>query len=60
MVLQALFFIMGMLHCYYSKTFKNIIFKIPGYFILTNFGIAIAWVRFLQGKRVVKWTPSER
>jgi cellulose synthase/poly-beta-1,6-N-acetylglucosamine synthase-like glycosyltransferase len=60
MVLQALFFIMGILHYFYSKTFKYLIFKIPGYFILTNFGIAIAWVRFLQGKRVVKWTPSER
>jgi cellulose synthase/poly-beta-1,6-N-acetylglucosamine synthase-like glycosyltransferase len=60
MGLQALFIVMGILHYSYSKNLKSSIFKIPGYFILTNYCIAIAWVRFLQGKRVVKWTPSER
>ncbi|WP_224981918.1 glycosyltransferase family 2 protein [Geomonas agri] len=35
-------------------------FKIPLYFITVNVAIAVAWLRYLRGNRMVMWTPSER
>ena len=34
--------------------------KIPMYFVTVNASILIAWWRYLQGQRMVMWTPSER
>ena len=35
-------------------------FKIPLYFLTVNMAILVAWWRYVSGKRMVKWTPSER
>jgi hypothetical protein len=35
-------------------------FKIPLYFVTVNLAIVVAWWRFLRGKRMVMWAPSER
>jgi hypothetical protein len=43
-----------------KETPKNILLKIPGYFLSVNLAIAIAWWRYLSGYRVLMWTPSER
>lgn len=34
--------------------------KIPLYFVTVNMAIVVAWWRFLSGKRMVMWVPSER
>lgn len=34
--------------------------KIPLYFVTVNLAIVVAWWRFLRGKRMVMWVPSER
>jgi hypothetical protein len=34
--------------------------RLPSYFVATNLAIALAWVRYLRGERVVFWQPSER
>jgi cellulose synthase/poly-beta-1,6-N-acetylglucosamine synthase-like glycosyltransferase len=34
--------------------------KIPLYFVTVNLAIVVAWWRFLRGKRMVMWAPSER
>jgi cellulose synthase/poly-beta-1,6-N-acetylglucosamine synthase-like glycosyltransferase len=60
LALQILFYSIGLLHYFGYKHFNHSLFKIPSYFILVNLSIAIAWLRFLKGERVVKWTPSER
>ena len=36
------------------------IWKIPMFFLVVNFAIVLAWWRYVTGKRVVLWTPSER
>lgn len=36
------------------------LFKIPLYFVTVNMAIVVAWWRFLRGKRMVMWAPSER
>jgi len=34
--------------------------KIPLYFFTVNMAILVAWWRFVRGKRMVMWAPSER
>lgn len=36
------------------------VIKMPLYFLTVNVSILVAWWRYLQGKRVIMWTPSER
>jgi cellulose synthase/poly-beta-1,6-N-acetylglucosamine synthase-like glycosyltransferase len=37
-----------------------VVFKIPFYFVTVNAAILVAWWRFLRGRRMVMWSPSER
>lgn len=60
LVLQILFYSAGLLNYFKFRYFHHFLFKIPSYFILVNLSIALAWIRFLKGERVLKWTPSER
>ena len=34
--------------------------KIPTFFVVANFGVLVAWLRFARGERIASWTPSER
>ncbi len=36
------------------------IWKIPTFFGVVNWAIAVAWWQYLSGKRIVSWTPSQR
>lgn len=38
----------------------NALFKMPTYFVTVNASIVVAWWRYIQNERVVKWTPSKR
>ena len=57
---QLIFYILAALALLKKETPKNILLKIPGYFLSVNLAIAIAWWRYLSGYRVLMWTPSER
>lgn len=35
-------------------------YKIPAYFVAVNSAIAVAWLRYFRGHRLVMWTPSQR
>lgn len=39
---------------------SKVFLKIPIYFLIVNASIFLAWLRYLKGKRLVMWTPSER
>ncbi|WP_136514445.1 glycosyltransferase family 2 protein [Geomonas edaphica] len=39
---------------------RRLAVKLPLYFAMVNLAIAVAWVRYLRGNRLVMWTPSER
>jgi hydrogenase/urease accessory protein HupE len=34
--------------------------RLPAYFVVVNFAILAAWMRFAHGERMTTWTPSER
>jgi cellulose synthase/poly-beta-1,6-N-acetylglucosamine synthase-like glycosyltransferase len=36
------------------------IIKIPHFFISVNAAIAIAWMKFIRGERIIIWQPSDR
>ena len=35
-------------------------FRLPAYFVVVNFAILAAWMRYAYGERMTTWTPSER
>jgi glycosyltransferase involved in cell wall biosynthesis len=35
-------------------------FKVPLFFIVTNAGVFVAWIKYLSGQRTVQWNPSVR
>lgn len=39
---------------------EKTILKIPLFFVVTNLGILVAWIKYLSGKRSVSWQPSQR
>ena len=39
---------------------SHAVLKIPLYFVTVNAAILVAWCRFIGGKRMVMWAPSER
>jgi glycosyltransferase involved in cell wall biosynthesis len=39
---------------------SHALLKIPMYFVTVNTAILVAWWRFVRGKRMVMWVPSER
>lgn len=58
MFMQLLFYGVG-IYGFATQALKGIM-KIPMYFMTVNLSIAVAWVKYLTGKRVVLWNPSER
>lgn len=43
-----------------KSTPNNALFKIPVYFVTVNAAIFVAWWRYIRGRRMVMWAPSER
>lgn len=58
LVTQLFFYGVGV-YGYMTRSLKGIM-KIPMFFLTVNLAIAVAWFRYLIGKRVILWTPSER
>lgn len=56
--MQFLFYGIG-IYGWATQSLKGIM-KIPMFFMTVNLAIAVAWFKYLIGKRVVLWTPSER
>jgi len=55
---HGLFYLLGILGLVGAT--KDPFSRIAAYFINVNAAIAVAWVRFLGGKRQEVWTPSQR
>lgn len=43
-----------------KSTPTHALFKIPVYFVTVNAAILAAWWRYIRGRRMVMWAPSER
>jgi len=39
---------------------NHALFKIPIYFVTVNAAIFVAWCRYIRGRRMVMWAPSDR
>jgi glycosyltransferase involved in cell wall biosynthesis len=39
---------------------KNPLLRVAAYFVRVNLSIAIAWLRYLRGRRIVTWEPTRR
>lgn len=59
-IAQFLFYAIGLIGIRRIDSINYVLYKIPVYFILVNASILMAWIRFIKGDRIVRWTPSER
>lgn len=39
---------------------QSFLFKLPGFLILVNICIALAWFNYIVGRRIILWRPSNR
>ena len=61
MAAQCLFYAIAAIQLFRDMYSSSILFiKIPIYFVTVNASILVAWFRYLNGQRVLVWTPSER
>lgn len=57
---QLTFYSFAMLGLVIKRLSRTTLFKIPAFFTLVNISIAVAWIRYLSGRRAVLWEPSKR
>jgi glycosyltransferase involved in cell wall biosynthesis len=57
---QVFFYALGIWGYLKTHAVSKPFLKIPAYFLLVNISIALAWIRYLKGQRVVIWKPTER
>ena len=57
---QIMFYVAATLGLLVKQFGRHILFKVPAFFTLVNASIAVAWVQYLTGHRVVQWEPSRR
>lgn len=60
LLLQLLFYGVALVGRFPKLIPSRPLFRVPVYFLSVNLAIVVAWWQFLQGKRLVMWTPSER
>jgi glycosyltransferase involved in cell wall biosynthesis len=59
-ILQFTFYIIAFSGIWTDFFLKKNILKIPSFFVLVNLSILNAWYRYVQGERMITWTPSQR
>ncbi|TGU70449.1 glycosyltransferase family 2 protein [Geomonas terrae] len=59
-LLQCIFYLLAVAGWKRPSLARSLAVKLPLYFATVNLAIAVAWVRYLRGNRLVMWTPSER
>jgi cellulose synthase/poly-beta-1,6-N-acetylglucosamine synthase-like glycosyltransferase len=59
-VSQALFYATALFGFLVKKSQDTALFKIPFFFVISNFSILVAWYKFVVGERYVRWEPTRR
>lgn len=59
-LLHIAFYIIALGGWVAKSTPTHALFKIPVYFVTVNAAILVAWWRYIRGRRMVMWVPSER
>lgn len=59
-IAQVCFYGLALLHVYWDSFSMTRLGRIAGFFIMTNASIFRAWLNYMAGKRMVKWSPSKR
>jgi len=54
------FYSLALAGYFFPQTREKKYVKLPLFFIVTNAGIGMAWIKFLMGERSVVWNPSVR
>lgn len=60
LALQSVFYALGVAGLLRTQLQEIIVIKIAAFFLTVNASLAVAWLRYLQGDRIVKWAPTQR
>jgi glycosyltransferase involved in cell wall biosynthesis len=60
LALQLIFYLIAILAWLKKISAESTLTKVPMYFLVVNLAIAMAWIKYIKGQRLVMWTPSER
>lgn len=60
LVLQLTMYAIGGIGMFKPSMQKNLLVRIPTYFLTVNVSILFAWSRYLSGQRIVTWAPTKR
>jgi len=60
LLIQLIFYSLAVLGLKGKVLSSQFLVKVPMYFLTVNASILLAWWRYLNGQRMVMWTPSER
>lgn len=59
-IAQVCFYGLALLHVYWDSFSMSRLGRIAGFFLMTNASIFRAWLNYMTGERMVKWSPSKR
>ncbi len=57
---QVIFYLAALFGFLLKKLQNIALFKIPFFFVISNFSILVAWYKFMIGERYVEWEPTRR
>jgi len=57
---QVMFYLAALLGYLVKKLQDTALFRIPCFFVITNFSIIVGWYKFIIGERYVMWEPTKR
>ncbi len=58
--IAQMIFYMGAAAGIRKRNNENFFLRVAAYFVRVNLSIAIAWIHYLKGRRIVKWEPTKR
>ena len=59
-IIQILFYLTGIFSVLGKLKSTSKIIKLPQYFIVVNYSILVAWIKFWNKETIVQWQPSKR
>ena len=59
-VCQIMFYVIALLGLIIHQLNRWIPFRLASFFVMSNFSILVAWMKYLRGERIIFWEPSRR
>lgn len=59
-IIQTVLYMLAALAAVFKPLQKQIVFKIPYFFVMANVSILVAWIEFIKGEKYITWQSTTR